>query len=133
MNATNPAGDRRLMPRIWRDHDWHVMRQLRSAIEHLLDHAAGLKAGQRVVDLGCGDRPYAPLLAERGAVYVACDLEGPVDIRIEAGRPLDLTWTGTSANASGCSSRAGGSCSRRTGRGCITRTRPTFAAGPAMA
>jgi len=90
MNATNPAGDRRLKPRIWRDHDWHVMRQLRSAIEHLLDHSAALKAGQRVVDFGCGDRPYAPLLAERGAVYVACDLDGVVDVRIEAGRPLDL-------------------------------------------
>ena len=32
MSATNAAGDRRLRPRIWRDHDWHVMRNLRAAI-----------------------------------------------------------------------------------------------------
>lgn len=90
MNASNRAGDRRLKPRIWRDADWHVMRHLRAAIEHLLDAQGVLTAGQRVLDFGCGDRPYAPLLAERGAVYVACDLDGAVDVRIVPGQPLDL-------------------------------------------
>jgi SAM-dependent methyltransferase len=90
MSDTRGAADRRLRPRIWRDHDWHVMRRLRSAIERLLDGSAGLREGQRVVDLGCGDRPYAPLLEARGAVYVACDLDGDVDVRIVPGRPLDL-------------------------------------------
>src|SRR5207253_538505 len=37
-----------------------------------------------------GDRPYAPLLAARQAEYVACDLDGEVDVRIEPGRPLGL-------------------------------------------
>jgi SAM-dependent methyltransferase len=90
MNATKRDGSRRLKPRIWRDSDWYVMRHLRAAIEHVLDQTAVVQAGQRVVDLGCGDRPYAPLLAERQAIYVACDLEGDVDVRIEPGRPLDL-------------------------------------------
>lgn len=90
MNATKPDGDRRLSPRVWRDHDWFVMRGLRASIEFFLDHDSGLRAGQRVLDFGCGDRPYAPLMARRRADYVAGDLDGEVDVRIEPGRPLDL-------------------------------------------
>jgi SAM-dependent methyltransferase len=90
MSITKPDGDRRREPRIWRDHDWYVMRHLRDAIVHLLDHNAKLQPGQRVVDFGCGDRPYAPLIAERHATYVACDLDGDVDVRIEPGKPLAL-------------------------------------------
>jgi SAM-dependent methyltransferase len=90
MNETPRDGQRRLKPRIWRDHDWYVMRDLRAAIEHFLAHAAQLRPGQRVLDLGCGDRPYAPLLADRQAVYVACDLDGEVDVRIRPGCPVDL-------------------------------------------
>jgi SAM-dependent methyltransferase len=89
MNATKRDGDRRLKPRIWRDHDWYVMGKLRWAIEHLLDTAKP-QPGQRIADLGCGDRPYAPLLIQRQAVYVACDIDGDVDVRIEPGRPIDL-------------------------------------------
>jgi SAM-dependent methyltransferase len=83
-------GQRRREPRIWRDHDWYVMRKLRAAIEGVLDQTAKIQPGQRVLDFGCGDRPYAPLLAQRQAVYVACDIEGDVDVKIEPGRPLDL-------------------------------------------
>lgn len=90
MSATKPDGARRREPRIWRDHDWYVMRDLRDAITRLLDEHAKLQPGQRVVDFGCGDRPYQPLIAERGATYVACDIDGDVDVVIEPGKPLAL-------------------------------------------
>jgi SAM-dependent methyltransferase len=89
MNHTRHDGDRRREPRIWRDHDWFVMRPLREAIARLLDDAK-LGPGQRVVDFGCGDRPYAPMIAERGATYVACDIDGEVDVKIIPGKPLAL-------------------------------------------
>jgi SAM-dependent methyltransferase len=89
MNSTKPDGDRRREPRIWRDHDWYVMRPLREAIERLLDRAQ-LQSGQRVIDFGCGDRPYAPIIAARGATYVDCDIDGVVDVKIEPGKPLAL-------------------------------------------
>lgn len=81
-------GERRREPRIWRDHDWYVMRQLREAVTHILDE--NVRPGQRVVDFGCGDRPYAPLIEERHATYIACDIGGDVDVRIEPGKPLAL-------------------------------------------
>lgn len=90
MNRTKTDGDRRREPRIWRDHDWYLMRPLREAIEKLLDHTAKLQPGQRVVDYGCGDRPYQPLITQRGATYVACDLDGEVDVQIVPGKPLAL-------------------------------------------
>ena len=66
------------------------MRPLRQAIELFLDRTALARPGQRVLDFGCGDRPYAPLLAQRHVDYVACDLDGEVDVRIEPGKPIDL-------------------------------------------
>jgi len=90
MNRTKHDGDRRREPRIWRDHDWYLMRPLREAIEKLLDNTAKLQPGDRVVDFGCGDRPYAPLIEARQATYVACDIDGDVDVKIEPGKPLAL-------------------------------------------
>jgi SAM-dependent methyltransferase len=90
MTGPSAAARRRLEPRAWRDPDWLVMKQLRAAIERTLDGPAGLTAGQRVLDLGCGDRPYASLLSGRGAHYIACDIEGDVDVRITPGAPIPL-------------------------------------------
>jgi len=81
---------RRLAPRPWRDADYHVMKQLRRAIEHALDTGPTLHAGHRVLDLGCGDQPYATLITGRGAQYVGCDIDGDVDVRINPGQPLPL-------------------------------------------
>jgi len=81
-------GERRRKPKIWRDHDWYVMSRMNEQIERVL--AANLKAGQRVVDFGCGDRPYEPLIRARGAEYIACDLDGNVDVKIEPGKPLAI-------------------------------------------
>lgn len=38
--------------------------------------AESLPAGGRVLDFGCGSRPYEPLLRQRFESYVAADLEG---------------------------------------------------------
>jgi SAM-dependent methyltransferase len=93
MNAERRAaalGRKRLHPRFWWDHDWYVLHLLRSAIESALDRPGVLAPHQRVVDFGCGDRPYEELFRARQAKYIACDLGGEVDVRIEPGKPLDL-------------------------------------------
>jgi SAM-dependent methyltransferase len=82
--------ERRLTPRIWRDADWLVLRQLRMAIEAALSRRVPPGAGHRVVDFGCGDRPYEGLVKSRGAAYVTCDLDGEVDVRIVPGQALGL-------------------------------------------
>jgi SAM-dependent methyltransferase len=90
MTRQDSAALRRLEPRVWRDADWLVMKQLRAAVERALDGPARIEAGQCVLDLGCGDRPYEPLLAARGAQYIACDIDGDVDLRITPGVPVPL-------------------------------------------
>lgn len=49
-----------------------------------------LESQPTVVDFGCGDRPYAAIFQKAGCRYIACDLEGPVDIRIVPGQRLDI-------------------------------------------
>ncbi len=90
MTSQLQDGARRLEPRPWRDADWLVMKQLRSAVEQALSGPAGVKAGHRILDLGCGDRPYRSLVTARGADYVACDIDGDVDVRITPGAPVPL-------------------------------------------
>lgn len=69
--------------------DWHVLEGLRRAIDTLLDDLA-LPAGARAFDMGCGDRPYEPLFAERGIRYVGGDLGAGADVVIEPERALPL-------------------------------------------
>lgn len=82
-------GLRRLSSPLW-DHQWHALAKLRRSLEQILNRNIRPREGERVVDIGCGDRPYEPLFKERGCEYVACDLEGDVDIRLEPGRPIAL-------------------------------------------
>jgi SAM-dependent methyltransferase len=63
---------------------------LRKAILEMLDRRVGALDGRTVVDLGCGDSPYAPLFRQRGARYVRCDLGGEVDVVLRPGEPLAL-------------------------------------------
>jgi SAM-dependent methyltransferase len=90
MIATNHDGGRRLEPRFWRDHDWYSLRRLRQELDAVLQSNDLLKAGQCVVDVGCGDRPYAPLFQSASMRYVACDLDGDVDVRITPGKRIPL-------------------------------------------
>jgi SAM-dependent methyltransferase len=77
----------RLQP-TWFDHQRHPLVGLRRAIEGLIRELPLTSA--TVVDLGCGDSPYRPFFAERGARYVRCDLEGVVDVVLRPGEPIDL-------------------------------------------
>lgn len=47
-------------------------------------------AGKRVLDFGCGDQPYRSLFEARGATYLAADIDGEPDLRIEPGAPLPV-------------------------------------------
>lgn len=82
-------GSRRLDPPWW-DHQRHPLRALRVAIERLLVARVWPSQPVRVVDLGAGDAPYRPLFQARGVEYLACDLDGDTDVRIEPGQPVDL-------------------------------------------
>ncbi|WP_158608470.1 class I SAM-dependent methyltransferase [Stagnimonas aquatica] len=56
----------------WR---WYVLSQLRAAISRALV-AAGSGPGKRVVELGCGNRPYEAAVLATGAAYEGADLKG---------------------------------------------------------
>jgi SAM-dependent methyltransferase len=80
-------GKRRSDPPMW-DHQYCVLRALCRAIERMVATIAPLP-GSRVVDLGCGDRPYEPLFRACGCAYVPCDIDGPPEVqRMEPGKPL---------------------------------------------
>jgi len=73
--------DRRAAPRLW-DPDWHVMRELGRAVRaELADPQLGL-SGARVLDFGCGSRPYEPWFASAGAIYHGADIDGSPDIAV---------------------------------------------------
>jgi SAM-dependent methyltransferase len=84
---TGSVGRRRYEPRFWQ-HGYYPLRQLRTAIEQTLAAHGLARAGEQVLDLGCGDRPYAPLFA--GCRYVGCDIDGDADVRLTPGAPVPL-------------------------------------------
>jgi SAM-dependent methyltransferase len=88
MNSADSSKNRRSPP--WWDHQHYPLKRLCQAIQRVLATQPSISAGCRVVDFGCGDAPYKPLFTARGCHYVTCDLEGPVDVPIRPGQPLDL-------------------------------------------
>ena len=82
-------GARRLNPPWW-DHQRHPLVALRRSVEHCLRDRVADGRGERVYDIGCGDRPYEPLITTRGYQYVGCDLDGAPDILIKPGTPIDV-------------------------------------------
>lgn len=75
--------DRRAAPRIW-DPDWHVVRGLGEAIRAVLGDPALALPGARVLDFGCGTRPYEPWFAAAGARYEGADIEGSCEVAVRA-------------------------------------------------
>jgi SAM-dependent methyltransferase len=73
--------DRRSSPRLW-DADWHVLRALGAALRAALADPELRLSGARVLDFGCGSRPYEGWFAAAGAHYLGADIEGRTDVRI---------------------------------------------------
>jgi len=82
-------GSERFSPS-WFDHQRHILIGLRRSLERLVDDRLRPAPGNRIVDLGCGDAPYARLFERHGCDYVRCDLDGDVDAILVPGRPVEL-------------------------------------------
>lgn len=74
--------DERLRPGRFHRRYW-VLTELARRLQGVLE---SLPAGGRVLDFGCGSRPYEPLLRRRFESYVSADLEGntAADLVIDA-------------------------------------------------
>ncbi|HXM81082.1 MAG TPA: class I SAM-dependent methyltransferase [Burkholderiales bacterium] len=73
----------RASPRIWQP-DWLVLREMAKAIRSLLADPALRLQGARVLDFGCGSRPYENWFAGAGAQYRGADIDGGHEVRIDA-------------------------------------------------
>lgn len=71
---------RRAAPRIWQP-DWYVLRELAGAIRATLDTMS--LRGARVLDFGCGERPYEAWFTDAGAHYGGADIDGVHEVRIK--------------------------------------------------
>lgn len=84
----------RARPRPWHT-DWMVLRGLSRLIDE--QTAAHMRAGQVLVDLGCGEMPYRHDIEDKGIIYRGADIEGTADIRIDSNGATGLP--GGSADA----------------------------------
>jgi len=80
---------RRFGPRMW-DHDWHTLVSLRRGLLQTLQQHGLPVTGERIIDMGCGDRPYELLFTERGCEDIGCDLAGDGNGRLQPGVPVLL-------------------------------------------
>lgn len=64
----------RASPSIW-DPGWLVLRRLAQAIHASLAHPSLSLKGARVLDFGCGTRPYEPWFTAVGARYQGADID----------------------------------------------------------
>jgi SAM-dependent methyltransferase len=78
----------RATPRIWQP-DWLVMREMARVLRALLADPALALLGARILDFGCGSRPYEPWFADAGAHYCGADIEGVHEVRIRTDGTLD--------------------------------------------
>lgn len=74
-------GDR-LRPHRFHRRYW-LLKELARSLQDVLE---SLPAGERVLDFGCGSKPYEPLLRRRFESYVSADIEGneAADLVIDA-------------------------------------------------
>jgi SAM-dependent methyltransferase len=72
MRAANKRNDR-LNPR-WASSRYCALAGLRDALKEVIGEH--VQPGSSVLDFGCGDRPYEPLVTARGANYLGVDLSG---------------------------------------------------------
>jgi SAM-dependent methyltransferase len=73
--------DRRAAPRLW-DPDWLALRSQARAIREALADPRLELPGARVLDFGCGSRPYEPWFTAAGARYVGADIDGSPEVAV---------------------------------------------------
>ncbi|HKB37770.1 MAG TPA: class I SAM-dependent methyltransferase [Gemmataceae bacterium] len=83
-------GDRRLRPALW-EYNYYLMTLLRQAFEEQIRKHLEPGKPARVIDFGCGTRPYEVLFQGR-AQYVGVDLaDNPkADVHATPGQPVPL-------------------------------------------
>ena len=80
--------DRRAAPRFWQP-DWLVLRDMARVLRALIaDPTLGLR-GARVLDFGCGTRPYEPWFAAAGAQYRGADIDAAHEVAIRKDGTLE--------------------------------------------
>lgn len=80
--------DRRATPRFWHP-DWLVLRDMARVLHGFIaDPALGLR-GARVLDYGCGTRPYEPWFTAAGAQYRGADIDSAHEVRIRPDGTLE--------------------------------------------
>jgi SAM-dependent methyltransferase len=80
--------DRRATPRFWHP-DWLVLRDMARVLRGLIaDPAAGLR-GARLLDYGCGTRPYEPWFTAAAAQYRGADIDSAHEVRIRPDGTLE--------------------------------------------
>jgi SAM-dependent methyltransferase len=84
-----PDTPKRTKIRCW-SHQWRPLSQLRHRIRQVLTTHSLLRPGKRVVDLGCGSRPYEDLFRTEGCDYVGCDIDGNPSVLIRPGKPVAM-------------------------------------------
>jgi len=78
----------RASPRIWQP-DWLVLREMARVLREVLADPALSLRGARVLDFGCGSRPYEGWFAAAGAHYHGADVDAAHEIRIGSDGTLD--------------------------------------------
>jgi SAM-dependent methyltransferase len=79
---------RRAMPRFWQP-DWLVLREMARVLRGVLAEPALRLRDARVLDFGCGTRPYEAWFAAAGAHYRGADIEAAHEVRIGDDGRLD--------------------------------------------
>lgn len=74
--------DRRAAPNLW-DADWLVLREMARTLRSVLADPGLPLRGARVLDFGCGTRPYESWFAAAGASYRGADIDGAHEVRID--------------------------------------------------
>jgi SAM-dependent methyltransferase len=80
--------NRRAAPTIWQP-DWLVLREMARVLRaRLADPELALR-GARILDFGCGGRPYERWFADAGAHYRGADIDAGHEVAIRADGTLD--------------------------------------------
>lgn len=77
----------RSRPLLWHT-DWLVLRGLSGLVAG--ETATRLRAGQTLIDMGCGDMPYRRLIEDLGIIYKGADIDTAADLWIGCDGRIDL-------------------------------------------